>query len=71
MPFHVGAAEHSPVHGLQEPEPAVPKPQLPAKPSTPFISMTSALKEVGVVGTFAKRVKLIQRIDLRKNEKVF
>ncbi|XP_061331212.1 serine/threonine-protein kinase Nek1 isoform X7 [Pezoporus flaviventris] len=48
VPFHVGAAEHSPVHGLQEPEPAVPKPQLPAKPSTPVISMTSALKEVGV-----------------------
>ncbi|KAM9579286.1 serine/threonine-protein kinase Nek1 isoform 7-T9 [Guaruba guarouba] len=48
VPFHVGAAEHSPVHGLQEPEPAVPKPQLPASPSTPVISMTSALKEVGV-----------------------
>ncbi|XP_061228734.1 serine/threonine-protein kinase Nek1 isoform X6 [Neopsephotus bourkii] len=48
VPFHVGAAEHSPVHGLQEPEPAVPKPQLPAKPGTPVISMTSALKEVGV-----------------------
>ncbi|XP_030901640.2 serine/threonine-protein kinase Nek1 isoform X3 [Melopsittacus undulatus] len=47
VPFHVGAAEHSPVHGLQEPESAVPKPQLPAKPSTPVISMTSALKEVG------------------------
>ncbi|NXN07404.1 NEK1 kinase, partial [Indicator maculatus] len=48
VPFHVGTTEHSPVHGLQELEAALPKPQLPVKPSTPVISMTSALKEVGV-----------------------
>ncbi|NXS92650.1 NEK1 kinase, partial [Jacana jacana] len=48
VPFHVGATEHSPVHGLQEPGAALPKPQLPVKPGTPVISMTSALKEVGV-----------------------
>ncbi|NXV78202.1 NEK1 kinase, partial [Atlantisia rogersi] len=48
VPFHVGATEHSPVHGLQEPGAALPKPQLPVKPGTPIISMTSALKEVGV-----------------------
>ncbi|XP_064917426.1 serine/threonine-protein kinase Nek1 isoform X10 [Columba livia] len=48
VPFHVGATEHSPVHGLQELGAALPKPQLPVKPSTPVISMTSALKEVGV-----------------------
>ncbi|NWW52432.1 NEK1 kinase, partial [Pedionomus torquatus] len=48
VPFHVGATEHSPVHGLQEPGAALPKPQLPGKPGTPVISMTSALKEVGV-----------------------
>ncbi|XP_068537311.1 serine/threonine-protein kinase Nek1 isoform X8 [Anas acuta] len=48
MPFHVGAAGHSPVHGMQEPGASPPKQQLPIKPSTPLISMTSALKEVGV-----------------------
>ncbi|NXL28961.1 NEK1 kinase, partial [Glaucidium brasilianum] len=48
VPFHMGASEHSPVHGLQELGAALPKPQLPVKPSTPVISMTSALKEVGV-----------------------
>ncbi|NXX84724.1 NEK1 kinase, partial [Urocolius indicus] len=48
VPFHVGATEQSPVHGLQELGAAVPKPQLPVKSSTPVISMTSALKEVGV-----------------------
>ncbi|NWS75674.1 NEK1 kinase, partial [Crotophaga sulcirostris] len=48
VPFHVGATEHSPVHGQQEPGAALPKPQLPLKPGTPVISMTSALKEVGV-----------------------
>ncbi|XP_074761850.1 serine/threonine-protein kinase Nek1 isoform X8 [Athene noctua] len=48
VPFHLGASEHSPVHGLQELGAALPKPQLPVKPSTPIISMTSALKEVGV-----------------------
>ncbi|NXG70712.1 NEK1 kinase, partial [Baryphthengus martii] len=45
VPFHVGATE-SPVHGLLGATP--PKPQLPVKPITPVISMTSALKEVGV-----------------------
>ncbi|KAF1447637.1 NEK1 kinase, partial [Pygoscelis papua] len=48
VPFHVGATEHSPVQGLQELGAALPKPQLPVKPGTPVISMTSALKEVGV-----------------------
>uniref|UniRef100_A0A8C0F6F3 non-specific serine/threonine protein kinase n=1 Tax=Bubo bubo TaxID=30461 RepID=A0A8C0F6F3_BUBBB len=48
VPFHMGATEHSPVHGLQELGAALPKPQLPVKPGTPVISMTSALKEVGV-----------------------
>ncbi|NWU58682.1 NEK1 kinase, partial [Dromas ardeola] len=48
VPFHAGATEHSPVHGLQELVAALPKPQLPVKPGTPVISMTSALKEVGV-----------------------
>ncbi|NWX44131.1 NEK1 kinase, partial [Steatornis caripensis] len=48
VPFHVGATEHSPVHGVQEVGAALPKPQLPVKPGTPVISMTSALKEVGV-----------------------
>ncbi|NWH76607.1 NEK1 kinase, partial [Piaya cayana] len=48
VPFHVGATELSPVHGQQEPGAALPKPQLPVKPGTPVISMTSALKEVGV-----------------------
>ncbi|KAM6401321.1 serine/threonine-protein kinase Nek1 isoform 5-T5 [Pluvialis apricaria] len=48
VPFHVGATEHSPMHGLQELGAALPKPQLPVKPGTPVISMTSALKEVGV-----------------------
>ncbi|NWQ95849.1 NEK1 kinase, partial [Burhinus bistriatus] len=47
VPFHVGATEHSPVHGLQELGAALPKPQLPVKLGTPVISMTSALKEVG------------------------
>ncbi|XP_074947192.1 serine/threonine-protein kinase Nek1 isoform X3 [Phalacrocorax aristotelis] len=48
VPSHVGATEHSPVHGLQEPGAGLPKPQLLVKPTTPVISMTSALKEVGV-----------------------
>ncbi|NXL89901.1 NEK1 kinase, partial [Alectura lathami] len=47
VPSHVGAAGHSPVHGVQEPGASLPKQQLPVKPSTPVISMTSALKEVG------------------------
>ncbi|NXB82205.1 NEK1 kinase, partial [Donacobius atricapilla] len=48
VPFHVEATEHSPMNGLQEPGTALPKPQLPVKPGVPVISMTSALKEVGV-----------------------
>ncbi|NXE21586.1 NEK1 kinase, partial [Ardeotis kori] len=48
VPFHGGATEHSPVHGLEDLGAALPKPQLPVKPGTPVISMTSALKEVGV-----------------------
>ncbi|KAM7051929.1 serine/threonine-protein kinase Nek1 isoform 7-T8 [Acridotheres tristis] len=48
VPFHVEATEHSPMNGLQEPGAALPKPQLPVKPGVPVISMTSALKEVGV-----------------------
>ncbi|NWW13260.1 NEK1 kinase, partial [Oreocharis arfaki] len=48
VPFHVEATEHSPMNGLQEPGAAPPKPQLPVKPGVPVISMTSALKEVGV-----------------------
>ncbi|NXC41577.1 NEK1 kinase, partial [Penelope pileata] len=56
VPSHVG---HSPVHGIQEPGVSLPKQQLPAKPSTPVISMTSALKEVGVDGnvTAAQQVE--------------
>ncbi|KAM9662647.1 serine/threonine-protein kinase Nek1 isoform 10-T14 [Morphnus guianensis] len=45
---NVGATEQSPVHGLEELGAALPKPQVPVKPGTPVISMTSALKEVGV-----------------------
>ncbi|NWT00140.1 NEK1 kinase, partial [Mionectes macconnelli] len=48
VPFHVEGTEGSPVNGLQEPGAALPKPQLPVKPSAPVISMTYALKEVGV-----------------------
>ncbi|NWW17263.1 NEK1 kinase, partial [Falcunculus frontatus] len=48
VPFHVEATEHSPMNALQEPGAALPKPQLPEKPGVPVISMTSALKEVGV-----------------------
>ncbi|XP_044875004.1 serine/threonine-protein kinase Nek1 isoform X4 [Mauremys mutica] len=48
VPFNVLAAGVSPVPGQQEPGGPPPKPQLPLKPSTPVISMTSALKEVGV-----------------------
>ncbi|NXY58276.1 NEK1 kinase, partial [Callaeas wilsoni] len=48
VPFHVEATEHSRMNGLQEPGAALPKPQLPVKPGVPVISMTSALKEVGV-----------------------
>lgn len=62
MPSHVGATGHSPVHGVQEPGASLPKQQLPIKPSTPVISMTSALKEVGVVGTSAKSYLFLLKI---------
>ncbi|KAM6346570.1 serine/threonine-protein kinase Nek1 isoform 3-T5 [Podargus strigoides] len=58
VPLHVGATEHSPVHGLQEPGAALPKPQLSVKPGTPVISMTSALKEVGV-----NKREILQRVN--------
>ncbi|NWV23699.1 NEK1 kinase, partial [Origma solitaria] len=48
VPFHMEATEHSSMNGLQEPGAALSKPQLPVKPGVPVISMTSALKEVGV-----------------------
>uniref|UniRef100_A0A8C3Y0F1 non-specific serine/threonine protein kinase n=1 Tax=Catharus ustulatus TaxID=91951 RepID=A0A8C3Y0F1_CATUS len=65
VPFHVEATEHCSVNGLQEPGAALPKPQLPMKPGVPVISMTSALKEVGVVGTFAKLNKreILRRLN--------
>uniref|UniRef100_A0A8B9CLE4 non-specific serine/threonine protein kinase n=1 Tax=Anser brachyrhynchus TaxID=132585 RepID=A0A8B9CLE4_9AVES len=47
---------------LQEPGASLPKQQLPIKPSTPVISMTSALKEVGVVGTSNKR-QILKRLN--------
>ncbi|XP_053886446.1 serine/threonine-protein kinase Nek1 isoform X4 [Malaclemys terrapin pileata] len=48
VPFNVSAAGVSPMPGQQEPGGPPAKPQLPLKPSTPVISMTSALKYVGV-----------------------
>uniref|UniRef100_G1MUL9 non-specific serine/threonine protein kinase n=1 Tax=Meleagris gallopavo TaxID=9103 RepID=G1MUL9_MELGA len=68
VPFHVGAAGHSPVYGIQEPGVSLPKQQLPVKP----ISMTSALKEVGVDGnvTTAQEVKEeIKKPDLAVQNK--
>ncbi|XP_040555493.1 serine/threonine-protein kinase Nek1 isoform X10 [Gallus gallus] len=68
VPFHVGAAGHTPVHGIQEPGVSPPKQQLPVKP----ISMTSALKEVGVDGnvTAAQEVKEeIKKPDLTMQNK--
>ncbi|XP_062429764.1 serine/threonine-protein kinase Nek1 isoform X3 [Rhea pennata] len=59
VPFHVGAIGHSPGHGLQEHGASLSKPQLPLKPDTPVISMTSALKEVGV----EENVTLIQEAE--------
>uniref|UniRef100_A0A8C3U1Q6 non-specific serine/threonine protein kinase n=1 Tax=Catharus ustulatus TaxID=91951 RepID=A0A8C3U1Q6_CATUS len=49
----------------EHPGAALPKPQLPMKPGVPVISMTSALKEVGVVGTFAKLNKreILRRLN--------
>ncbi|XP_050751963.1 serine/threonine-protein kinase Nek1 [Gymnogyps californianus] len=72
VPFHVGATEHSPVHGLQEPGAALPKPQLPVKPGTPVISMTSALKEVGVdenVGAIQEAEEEIKKPDFAMQNK--
>ncbi|XP_034626618.1 serine/threonine-protein kinase Nek1 isoform X5 [Trachemys scripta elegans] len=48
VPFNVSAAGVSPMPGQQEPGGPPAKPQLPLKPSTPVISMTSALKYVGM-----------------------
>nr|XP_042698049.1 serine/threonine-protein kinase Nek1 isoform X5 [Chrysemys picta bellii] len=48
VPFNMSAAGVSPMPGQQEPGGPPAKPQLPLKPSTPVISMTSALKDVGV-----------------------
>nr|XP_025978665.1 serine/threonine-protein kinase Nek1 isoform X5 [Dromaius novaehollandiae] len=59
VPSHVGAIGHSPVHGLQEHGASLSKPQLPPKPDTPVLSMTSALKEVGV----EENVTLIQEAE--------
>ncbi|XP_032300432.1 serine/threonine-protein kinase Nek1 isoform X6 [Coturnix japonica] len=68
VPLHVGAAGHSPVHGIQEPGVSHPKQQLPVQP----ISMTSALKEVGADGnvTVAQEVKEeIKKPDLAVQNK--
>ncbi|NXG28705.1 NEK1 kinase, partial [Dromaius novaehollandiae] len=59
VPSHVGAIGHSPMHGLQEHGASLSKPQLPPKPDTPVLSMTSALKEVGV----EENVTLIQEAE--------
>ncbi|KAM7168129.1 serine/threonine-protein kinase Nek1 isoform 2-T2 [Macrochelys suwanniensis] len=48
VPFNVSAAGVSPMPGQQEPGGPPAQAQLPLKPGTPVISMTSALKEVGV-----------------------
>ncbi|XP_075005443.1 serine/threonine-protein kinase Nek1 isoform X4 [Calonectris borealis] len=72
VPFHVGATEQSPVHGLQELGAALPKPQLPVKPGTPVISMTSALKEVGVdenVTTIQEAEEEIKKPDFAMQNK--
>ncbi|NXT40914.1 NEK1 kinase, partial [Pelecanoides urinatrix] len=72
VPFHVGATEHSPVHGLQELGAALPKPQLAVKPGTPVISMTSALKEVGVdenVTTIQEAEEEIKKPDFAMQNK--
>uniref|UniRef100_A0A8C3S1Q0 non-specific serine/threonine protein kinase n=1 Tax=Chelydra serpentina TaxID=8475 RepID=A0A8C3S1Q0_CHESE len=47
---HVRKKPFFPVPGQQEPGGPPAQAKLPLKPSTPVISMTSALKEVGVVG---------------------
>ncbi|XP_009693890.1 PREDICTED: serine/threonine-protein kinase Nek1-like, partial [Cariama cristata] len=72
VPFHVGATEHSPVHGPQELGAALPKPQLPVKPGIPVISMTSALKEVGVeesVTAIQEAEEEIEKADLGMQNK--
>ncbi|NXJ93132.1 NEK1 kinase, partial [Corythaixoides concolor] len=72
VPFHVGASENSPVHGLQELGAALPKPQLPVKPGAPVISMTSALKEVGVdenVTTIQEAEEEIKKPDFAMQNK--
>ncbi|NWS55171.1 NEK1 kinase, partial [Chunga burmeisteri] len=72
VPFHVGATEHSPVHGSQELGAAFPKPQLPVKPGIPVISMTSALKEVGVeesVTAIQEAEEEIEKADLGMQNK--
>ncbi|XP_035746771.1 serine/threonine-protein kinase Nek1 isoform X4 [Egretta garzetta] len=72
VPFHVGATEQSPVHGLQELGAAPPKPQTPVKPGTPVISMTSALKEVGVdenVTAFQEAEEEIKKPDFAMQNK--
>ncbi|KGL84582.1 Serine/threonine-protein kinase Nek1, partial [Tinamus guttatus] len=63
-PSHGGAIGHSPAHGLQEHGASLSKPQLPLKPDPPVISMTSALKEVGVVSTWQEEnVTLTQEAE--------
>uniref|UniRef100_A0A663DL63 non-specific serine/threonine protein kinase n=1 Tax=Aquila chrysaetos chrysaetos TaxID=223781 RepID=A0A663DL63_AQUCH len=65
---NVGATEQSPVHGLEELGAALPKPQVPVKPGTPVISMTSALKEVGVNKREILR-RLNQNLKAQEDEK--
>ncbi|XP_061849026.1 serine/threonine-protein kinase Nek1 isoform X3 [Colius striatus] len=69
VPFHVGATEQSPVHGLQEFGAALPKPQLPVKPSTPVISMTSALKEDENVTPIQEAEEEIKKPDFAMQNK--
>uniref|UniRef100_A0A8C0GPR0 non-specific serine/threonine protein kinase n=1 Tax=Chelonoidis abingdonii TaxID=106734 RepID=A0A8C0GPR0_CHEAB len=68
VPFNVSAAGVIPVPGQQEPGGPPLKPQLPLKPSTPVISMTSALKEVGVVGIPLKSKRNKNRQKSNKRE---
>ncbi|KAF2978619.1 hypothetical protein EK904_010611 [Melospiza melodia maxima] len=68
VPFHMEATEHSPMNGLQESGAALPKPQLPVKPGVPVISMTSALKEVGVNKREILR-RLNQNLKAQEDEK--
>ncbi|KAJ7420077.1 NIMA related kinase 1 [Willisornis vidua] len=68
VPFHVEAAEDSSMNGLQEAGAALPKPQLPVKPDAPVISMTYALKEVGVNKQEILR-RLNQNLKAQEDEK--